>query len=194
MRSESFANPNPKIQRLEQQSQNFTPSISNFINTVGSLVQGLSVAFGSSRTATVSSTNLLRRRTFTVVFDFSSVLVLSLTIPAPHSCGSLDLMQTLLLPREPNKSDESSYNAEAHVLLQYQDNMGKNYGNKPKAFFKFHTCPNSTLKISPPISPFVFYPHSKLSYGFYLRLAGQSEDMSVRPSVRYGFEKRGVPI
>ena len=59
--------------------------MSSFIRTVGSLVQGMFSAFGSSLVATVSKMNLLRRRTFTVVVEFFSVLVLSLTMPAPHS-------------------------------------------------------------------------------------------------------------
>ena len=71
-------------------NSNSTPSMSSFIKTVGRLVQGLFSALGSSLVATVSSTNLLSRRTLTVVLEFSSVLVLSLTMPAPHSCWCLD--------------------------------------------------------------------------------------------------------
>ena len=65
--------------------------MSIFIRTVGFLVQGLSFTVGSSLVATVSNTNLLRRRTFTLVLDLSSMFTLSLTIPAPHSCEALYL-------------------------------------------------------------------------------------------------------
>ena len=58
--------------------------MSNFIRTVGCLVHGLFTAFGSSLVATESKTNLLSRRTFTVVVEFTFVLVLSLTMPAPR--------------------------------------------------------------------------------------------------------------
>ena len=75
-------------------AQSFTPSMSNFIRTVGSLVQVLFFAFGSSLFATVSNTYLLRCRTFTVIFESSSVFMLSFTIPAPHSCRNLYLKHT----------------------------------------------------------------------------------------------------
>ena len=69
--------------------------MSIFIRTVGFLVQGLSFTIGSSLMATVSNTNLLRRRTLTVVLELSSVFTLSLTIPAPHSYEALYLRAKL---------------------------------------------------------------------------------------------------